>query len=131
MDEIATCGAGLAAQSQLHTRLAEVAAAMAEVLEQHIRALAPGDPAARPERDAYADLVARHRALAASLEGTARSMVGYRDLPMPAHDEAAMADAASVAAFGRYVRAKAALRAYLESGAEEEQQMLAEMERGG
>jgi hypothetical protein len=58
MDEIATCGAGIAQQSRLHTRLAAVATAIADVLEQHLRALSPDDPAARPEREADVDLVA-------------------------------------------------------------------------
>jgi hypothetical protein len=51
MDERPTCGKGLAQNSVLPAKLGEWAAAMAENLDIHMRALDAEDPNSKPEYD--------------------------------------------------------------------------------
>ena len=89
MDEPSTCGQGLASQSVLPDKLGELLAALARILEAHMRALDPADHDARMELDAYAALVTAYRDVADRLSGIAVQMADYRNLPIAAHDEAA------------------------------------------
>lgn len=120
-----TCGKGLAAQSVLPAKLAELTAATADVLERHARALDLRDPAAREEFEAYAALVREHRVVAGGLAGLARQMAGYRDLPMGRHDERVMADPAGQAeAFRRVLAIQRELLALLGAKVEEGERLL-------
>jgi hypothetical protein len=104
--------------------------AVAEVLDAHTRSLPLDDAAAAAERDAYDDLVRRHRALAGALHATAESMRARRDLAIAPHDEALLADARSREGFERYVAAKADLLALLQASIEEDRAMLRELAGG-
>jgi len=107
-DEL-TCGKGLVANAPLPRALAEVTAAMAENLERHLPALAPGDP----ERPVYEDIAASLRRGAESLDAAAETMAGQAELPMGPHDEAALAAPEVAIAFEQLVRAEEALATLL------------------
>jgi hypothetical protein len=108
-----TCGIGLAENSALPGKLAEVTGRMADVLELHIPTLDLSDPHSREERDAYQQLVDEYRQISARLRRTATQMAGYRDLPMGRHDLEAAADPRTAEAYGAFVRAKQELLALL------------------
>lgn len=124
MDEPTTCGQGLASRSTLPGKLGELLAALARILEAHMRALDPTDADARKELDAYATLVTGHRDAADRLSGIANQMVDYRNLPMAAHDEAAMSDAVAHKSFENFVRLEQELATLLQEQLHEDQEML-------
>jgi len=120
-----TCGKGLAANSVLPARLADLMSARAEVLERHLRALDLTDPASRIESDAYAQLVRVHRDVARALEGLAQQMAGYRDLPMGRHDLKVMADPeGQLEAFQRFVGVERELLGLLQAKLDQDQTLL-------
>ena len=112
-DELQTCGKGVAANAALPAALSEVMAAIAGNLEAHIAALDPRDETARPELEAYQQLVARHTALAAQLRETAEQMEAYRDLPMPEHDAQVMQGPAVRDAFQQLIDSEQAVATLL------------------
>jgi hypothetical protein len=122
-----TCGKGLAENAALPAALGTVTAAMAQILELHMRALDLGDPDAAKEREAYAKLVEQQRVVAAELQAIANRMTGYRDLPMGRHDLAVMSDARSLAAFEKFVQTRQELLALLQSTKAQDEKMLAAM----
>jgi hypothetical protein len=124
MEAPSTCGEGLAARSMLPGKLGELLAALARVLETHMRALDPTDADARKELDAYAALVTAHRDVADRLSGIADQMAGYRALPMAPHDEAAMSDARAHKAFESLVRQEQELSSMLQQLVRADQQMM-------
>ena len=89
-DDEPTCGKGLAANAVVPKTIAELLTAMAELFEAHTDALDPKDTAARPEIKAYESLASGYREGAKQLAALEKEMAGYRDLPMPEHDPAAM-----------------------------------------
>lgn len=124
-DDQPTCGQGLAANADLPANLAEMTAAMADVLERHTDALDISDSAAQEEFDAYSALVRAHRRIAGDLAALAQQMTGYRDLPMGRHDEAVMADPGGQAeAFERLVAIERELLELLNAKVEEGEQLL-------
>jgi hypothetical protein len=124
VDEEPTCGRGLAQSADVPSALAAVAVGLAQNLEVHVRALAPDDPAAAQE-DAVYDRVARSlRSAAADLEAAAAEMAAAVDLPMGAHDMAAMTSTDVLDAFAGYVAAENDLRRLLDARREENEQML-------
>jgi hypothetical protein len=127
MEEPSTCGQGLASRSILPGKLSELLAALARILEAHMRALDPTDSDARKELDAYAALVTAHRDVADRLSGIAVQMADYRNLPMAAHDEAVMSDAVAHKAFENFVRLEHELATMLQELWQEDQQMLQQM----
>jgi hypothetical protein len=127
MEEPSTCGQGLASRSILPGKLSELLAALARILEAHMRALDPTDSDARKELDAYAALVTAHRDVADRLSGIAVQMADYRNLPMAAHDEAMMSDAMAHKAFENFVRLEHELATMLQELWQEDQQMLQQM----
>lgn len=131
MTDEATCGKGLAASAALPAQIAELIAGVAEVLEQHMKALDLGDENARREHALYDRLAREHRDAAAALADTAARMAAARDLPMGAHDMAAMADPAVSAAFERFVRHEESLLQLLQSRLDEDRAMLATMRDEG
>jgi len=127
MEEPSTCGQGLASRSILPGRLGELLAALARILEAHMRALDPADADARKELDAYATLVTAYRDIADRLSGTAVQMADYRNLPMAAHDTEAMSDAVAHKAFENFVRLEQELANLLQQLSQEDQKMLQQM----
>jgi hypothetical protein len=124
-DDTPTCGKGIAAAADLPARLGTLLAARGEVLERHTRALDLKDANARQEFDAYADLVRRHRAIAAELDELAQQMRSYRDLPMGPHDMTVMMDPkGQMAAFAEYVEIERELAGYFAAKLKEDEQML-------
>jgi hypothetical protein len=127
MEEPSTCGQGLASRSILPGKLSELLAALARILEAHMRALDPAEADARKELDAYAALVTGHRDVADRLSGIADQMTDYRHLPMAAHDEAAMSDAVAHKAFEKFVRLEQELTTLLQEQLHQDQRMLQQM----
>lgn len=117
----------MASRSTLPEKLGEMLAALARMLETHMRALDPTDTDSRKELDAYAALVTTHRDLADRLSGIADQMAGYRALPLAAHDVAAMSDAVTRKAFENFVRLERELTSVLGQLLHEDQEMLREM----
>lgn len=124
MDDQPTCGKGLAEHSALPAKLAELIAAMAEILELHQKTLDLTDENARREHGVYVSLAARLRAAASQLGTTAAEMAGHRDLPMGRHDETAMADPRLVESFAAFVRLEGELRDQLDAALQRDEAML-------
>jgi hypothetical protein len=127
MEEPSTCGQGLASRSILPGKLSELLAALARILEAHMRALDPAEADARKELDAYAALVTGHRDVADRLSGIADQMADYRNLPMAAHDVAVMSDAVAHKDFENFVRAEQELTTLLQEHLHQDQRMLQQM----
>jgi hypothetical protein len=127
MEEPSTCGQGLASRSILPGKLSELLAALARILEAHMRALDPTDSDARKELDAYAALVTAHRDVADRLSGIAVQMADYRNLPVAPHDVEAMSDTVAHKAFERFVGREQELATLLRDQLHQDQQMLRAM----
>ena len=120
-----TCGEGLAANSILPAKLAELMAAQAEVLERHTRALDRTDATAQKELDAYTTLERTHRDVASELADLGEEMAGYRNLPMGRHDMREMSDPkGQMEAFRRFVTVEQELVALLQAKLEAEGELL-------
>jgi hypothetical protein len=124
MPEQPTCGKGLEQNAALPAKLADVLDAVAENLSAHMTALDPGDQAAREERDAYAELLARHRAIVDELRALSKEMASYRDLPMAPHDPEVMRGPTLRDPFQLLVEVEKELRAYLDGRISREEEML-------
>jgi hypothetical protein len=131
MKQRPTCGEGLAANSVIPAKLAELTAAMADTLEAHLAALEIDDENARRERDVYVGLVSEHRHTASLLQRTSGEMEACRTLPLAPHDLEKLASSEARAAFGRFVRAEEDLAALLEQTLERDRAMLAQMGGAG
>ncbi len=129
MKDQPTCGKGLAAHSRLPAKLGELTAAVAQVLEVHMKALDLGDSNARTEHEAYLKLAREHRAAAGQLQALAIEMAGYRDLPMGRHNPQAMSGPEPAEAFDRFVRVEEELLELLQSRLEQDRGMLLQMGR--
>jgi hypothetical protein len=126
-----TCGQGLAERSALPAKLGEVAASLADNLEVHTKALDLGDENAKQEHAVYLRLVQQHRAIAAQLEAVAEEMAGYLDLPMGKHDPEAMSSPRVVTTFKSYAEVERELLGLLQEQVEQDQHILASMQRSG
>lgn len=122
-----TCGEGLAETSVLPEKLGKLMAAMAEVLEVHVKALDVNDENAKQEYDAYQKLSREHREIAEQLAATAKEMAGYRSLPMGRHDMQAMSHPRVRETFETFVRHKQDLLFWLQNTVEADQKVLDEM----
>ncbi len=131
MEEPPTCGKGLAENSVLPAKVAELIAALAENLELHMKALDPKDASARKEFDVYQTLATEYEEIAARLEATARQMASYRDLPMGRHDPALMSSTQVRQAFEKYVAREQELFTLLQARIEADRNMLREMAAAG
>ena len=99
-----TCGKGLAANSALPAKLAELLGAQADVLERHMRAIDRADPNAAAEIEAYTQLASGYRSVSGELARLSQQMAGYRDLAMPRHDPSAFTvPGGQMEAFRRFV----------------------------
>ena len=125
MREQQTCGKGLAQNAGLTVRLAEVVDAVADNLSEHMAALDQRDPAARIEREAYDQLLTKHRAAASQLRAIADEMASYRDMPMAPHDSLVMRDPKLRRAFEGLLARERELRARLDERIKREEEMLA------
>ena len=117
-----TCGEGLAANSVLPAKIADLLGALSDVLSLHLAAIA----AEEAEYPAYQKLSADFHDAAARLAATAAAMAGYRDLPMAEHDMTAMMSPENAAAFQRFVRIEEELLALLQEKVEQDRKMLGE-----
>jgi hypothetical protein len=126
-----TCGKGLAENSTLPAKLAELTGATAGILETHREALALRDASSRREDEAYRELAEAHRKIAGELRETAKRMAGYRDLPLGRHDPGVIAGPKAVEAFGRFVRLEGDLLSMLQKRLESDRAMLDGMRRPG
>ncbi len=127
MDDHPTCGEGLAQNSVLPGKLGELAVAMAENLEAHMRSLAFDDPNARQEYEVYVQLANEQRETAARLLATANEMAAARDLPMGRHDFTDGNKRQALAAFEKLVSVKQELLALLEQAGEQDERLLSQM----
>jgi hypothetical protein len=127
METPQTCGLGLAENSAIPAKLAELTEAVAVVLELHMKALDLSDPASNKELDAYRQLANEHRDVAAKLHSIGKEMAGYRDLPMGRHDLKAMATPAAADAFATFVKLEEELVRLLEERLDEDREMLNQM----
>jgi uncharacterized protein YndB with AHSA1/START domain len=124
-----TCGRGLAENSKLPAKCAELFSAMAENLEVHMKALDLQDQNARKEYDAYEKLLWQQREIAVELQAMADEMAGYRDLPMGVHNEKAMLDVRVLQAFEKFVKIKQELLAIIQNAAKQDQKILMAMRK--
>jgi hypothetical protein len=127
MDNSPTCGKGLAENSILPGKLGELAAAMAENFEVHMRALDVKDPISSQEYDVYVQLANEQRETAARLLATANEMAAARDLPMGPHSFNEELNAQALRAFEKVVRIKGELLSLLRQSAERDQAILSQM----
>jgi uncharacterized protein YifE (UPF0438 family) len=127
MEDQPTCGTGLAANSGLPAKLGDLTAAVAQVLEVHMKALDLGDANARTEHEAYVRLAREHRTVATQLQALSTEMAGYRNLPMGKHDFRAMAGPEPMEAFDRFVRVEEQLLELLQNRLKQDRAMLVEM----
>ena len=127
MEERPTCGQGLAGNSILPGKLGELAAAMAENLEVHMRALDVNDPHARQEYEVYLQLANEQRETAARLLATANEMASARDLPMGRHEFNDTSNSQAREAFEKYVKIEQELLALLQQAAGEDRKLLDKM----
>lgn len=117
-----TCGEGLAANSVLPAKIADLLGALAQVLSMHLKALVPEDA----EYAAYSKLAAEFHDAASRMAATAEAMAGYRDLPMAHHDMSVMTSAANGEAFRGFVRLEEELLVLLRQKVEQDRKMLGE-----
>ena len=119
-----TCGKGLAENSVLPARLANLLSAMAENLEVHQKALDLTDPHSRVEHEAYGELIGQLQQVARQLDTTANQMAGYRDLVMGKHDMQAMTHPRVLEAFEKLVKQKQELLSLLAQTTERDSKLL-------
>ena len=124
VEEQPSCGSGLAQNSVVPAALAAVTVSLAQNLEVHACALEPGDAAAAQEQGVYERVARSLRSAATDLQAAAAEMASAVDLPMGAHDMAAMTTTDVLAAFENYVAAEDNLRRLLEGRREENELML-------
>jgi hypothetical protein len=125
VEEEPTCGRGLAQSAGVPAGLAAVATGLAENLEVHLRALDLGDSAGAQEQAVYERVARSLRRAAADLTAAAADMASAVDLPMGAHDMAAMTTPDVLNAFAGYVAAEDDLCRLLEERRDDNEQMLA------
>ncbi len=121
------CGQGLADNSELPTKFAELMTAMSGVLETHREALAPRDANSRREDEVYRELAQTNRKVGEELRAIATRMAGYRNLAMGKHDPAVMSSPKAVAAFEKFVRVEGELAALLQRRLVNDRWMLDQM----
>ena len=126
-DPPSTCGEGLAQNAVLPSKLSELLASLARILEVHTRALDRTDERTAAEHDAYIAVAASHRAAAQSLQALAESMRSHRGIPMGRHETAVLLSKDALQAFEEFVRLERELKELLDQHIEEHQKMLIEM----
>lgn len=127
MSDQQTCGRGLAANAVLPAKMAELAGAIAAVLEHHMTALDLADAASRTEYGAYRNLSGRYRRLDSDLSAVADEMAGYSDLPMGRHDMEIMSSPPARQVLRELVMRERELAALLEQRVSQYQDILRQM----
>jgi hypothetical protein len=127
MQELPTCGRGLAEHASLPAKVGELIASLAENLELHMKTLVLEDEHARTEHRAYLKLAQQGWAIAGQLQEMAKQMSGYRELPMGKHDEQVLSDQAFRKAFERFVRVEEELSRDLARWLARERVLVAQM----
>ena len=122
--EPTTCGLGIAANSDLPAKLADLLGSIGAVLEYHIKALDPNDAGSQPEIEAYRELVKQHHEAADRLARLADRMAGYEDLPMAKHDVAVLGSSKSFDLLAALVAREEQLIASLQERLSEHRAML-------
>ncbi len=130
MEQRPTCGQGLAENSVLPGKLGELAAAMAETLDVHMRTLDVNDPKSKQEYEVYFQLANEQRETAARLLATANEMAGARELPMGRHEFNEESRTQLLEAFAKYVKVEQELLELLEQSLQQDQSLLMEMQTG-
>jgi len=111
----------------LPTKLGELTASVADILEAHMPALDLTDERSRREYEVYRLLAEDHRQAGLRLEAIGKQMAGYRELAMGRHDEKAMAAPAVVESFQTFVGLEQELLTLLQRRIEQDRQMLIAM----
>jgi hypothetical protein len=119
-----TCGKGVASNAELPEQLANLIAAIADVLEHHMTALPVSDESARAEIEGYAAVVARARDAESALHDMAREMRAKRDLPAAPHDMSVLMAPAAQELFVSLVEKERTLSALLERRLREHVQLV-------
>jgi hypothetical protein len=130
MDDLTTCGQGLAASATVPAKLGALVTALADVLDTHREALPLTEDAARQEAEAYGRIVGQLRFSAEQLETTAEQMVASRDLPMGAHDMEALSSPHAVGIFAAFVHSERELVELLGHRLADDEAMLTDMTSG-
>jgi hypothetical protein len=108
-----------------------MSAAVAAILEHHMKALDLTDERSIKEQEIYRQLASRHRRNAAQLHETAELMASVRDLPMGRHDFQVMSAPAAADVFDRFVTLEEELVKYLQQRLERDHAMLRAMRGAG
>ena len=127
MEDVRTCGKGLAERSAVPAKMAELLEALVENLEIHRDSLDLTDERSRLEADAYGALVEEYAELAARLAAAARHMGGYRDLPMGDHDPEALGSPRTRRAFESFVAREEDLFALLSDALARDRDLLGDL----
>lgn len=125
MPEQQTCGQGLAENSTLPAKLAQLTDSVAANLEVHMESLDLDDGAAKAEYDVYVKLAEQHRQIATQLRRTSEEMAAQRDLPMGRHNPDRMTSPEAVAAFEHLGQVEQEFAALLQQRHVAHEQMLA------
>jgi uncharacterized protein YndB with AHSA1/START domain len=128
VEELPTCGKGLAENSVLPARLSELIASMAENLELHTKTLDLSDDNARLEYEAYEKLVTTQRDVATQLMTLAGEMYSNYDLPIAKHDEKKLSAPEIAETFKKFAHLEQELIAMLNKRMKKEEKILAEIE---
>jgi hypothetical protein len=123
-----TCGRGLAHHSAVPAKMADYLAALTRTLRTHLRTIDRSTAPGQDEWDAYRKLADAYADLADGLGTAAARMRGYRDLPAAPHYEKELADPVLTEAFATFVKIETELAALLRASAEQDQEMLRNLE---
>jgi hypothetical protein len=127
MEPEATCGTGIAEHSILPSKLADLTASMAVVLEVHQQALDRTDTNSQQEFEAYQQVGQALRRSASQLKATSSQMAASRTVPMGKHDTEALSSPQAVQAFAAFVLAEQELLNLLQDRLEQDQRTLIDM----
>lgn len=124
MADEATCGTGMASNAILPTRMAEVMAALADVVTRHTESLDSDEVAGAAESEAWLAIATEHRQLARQLSAAADHMESQQDLPVANHDMSVLTSENAMSALEHYVAAQERLSELLRQQLSEFRTML-------
>jgi hypothetical protein len=130
MSDQQACGKGIAERSALPSKLAELTAALADVLAFHQTSLQLDDYTGRNELRAYLHVEEQLRLISSLLKTTAHDMAAYRNLAMAGHDIATLMSEENRDRFATFVRLEGELIDLLSRKLEEDEDMLRQMNAG-
>lgn len=106
MSDEATCGTGMAQYAALPMRMAELTAALADVLTRHTEALDTDEPAGAQEREAWLAVASEHRDLTARLSAAGDRMASYGGMPSATHDLSVLTAPEAVRSYEHFAAAQ-------------------------